>query len=169
MAKYLIDTNCLITPYKLYYAFDIAPLYWEKLNMVISSGEIAILDMVRDEIARVRDSLRDWLVSACGNPVSHKDAAAIAKYADILNYIRTCGFYKDTAFHEWSLSDAADPWLIAASSAYGYTIVTLEESRGSLSSRQKSSRAKIPEVAKAFGVRTIDLFQMMRELEIRLE
>lgn len=57
-----------------------------------------------------------------------------------------------------------DAWLIAFAIAKGCTVVTLEK-RESHAKR----RVPIPNVCEAFGVRYIDTFQLLRELQIRWE
>ena len=62
----------------------------------------------------------------------------------------------------------ADPWLIAAAAVNHYTIVTFEKPNDGLNARNPSKNAKIPDVASEFGVETVDLYSMMRELGFML-
>ena len=64
--------------------------------------------------------------------------------------------------------EVADPWLIAAARANDYTIVTEEQGSKGISPKQKNKDPKIPDVAKALGVDTIPLFEMMRKLKIKI-
>ena len=54
---------------------------------------------------------------------------------------------------------AADPWLIAHAIASGGKVVT-QETRAD----ETSPRVKIPNVCDAFGVETLNTYQMLREL-----
>lgn len=81
----------------------------------------------------------------------------------ILNHI------KNLLFLEWSREEVADPWIISSAIINGYTIVTLEVPSSGLSDKNPNRKAKIPDVAKAFNVETINLFEMMRRLGIRIE
>lgn len=167
---FLIDANALIAPYRLYYAFDIAPSFWEKLANEFNSGRIVLLDKVRDELLKGEDDLTDWIkkneeiISVC----DYKTESVIANYQSVLQYIQTSGLYKESALAAWAPANIADPWMIAAAKAYGYTIVTLEVPSGGLSTKTPNKNAKIPDVAKALGVKTSSLFEMMRMLEIAL-
>lgn len=92
----------------------------------------------------------------------------VNKYQEILQYVESCGYYTEKALNAWSQPDIADPWLIAAAAANGYTLVTDEVSAGTLSIRTPSKNAKIPDVARAFNVKTSNLYNMMRQFGIRI-
>ena len=72
------------------------------------------------------------------------------------------------ALNAWSQATVADPWLIAAAAVNGYTIISDEASAGTLSIKNQSKNAKIPDVAKNFGVKSKPLFYMMRQLGIKI-
>lgn len=167
--KFLIDSNSFMTPYRQYYAFDLIPTYWEEVSKCTNSGRLILLDMVKAEIDRGEDDLADWLSRQeefiiC-NHISQK---IIDKYQGILQYIQTCGLYKEQALQIWANGDVADPWLIAAAAVNDYTIITAEVPSGGLSVKNPNRYAKIPDVAKTFGVRTNNLYYMMRQLGIKI-
>lgn len=54
---FLVDSNSFMTPYRLYYAFDLVPAYWNALVEHIKSGKIVVLDMVKSEIDKGEDDL----------------------------------------------------------------------------------------------------------------
>ncbi|MCI9545349.1 MAG: DUF4411 family protein [Lachnospiraceae bacterium] len=168
--KFLIDSSSFMTPYKFYYAFDLVPSYWKKLSICAETGRIILLDIVKTEIDKGKDSLADWIKNNQSNLVlcNHVEPNIIKKYQEILQYIETCGYYNDKALNAWSKNDVADPWLIAAATVHGYTIITNEVSAGTLSNRTPSKNAKIPDVAKAFNVKTEPIFYMMRKLNIKI-
>ena len=74
--------------------------------------------------------------------------------------------YSDKALRNWSDANVADPWLIAAASALGYTLVTFEASAGIISANNPSGRPKIPDIAKIFDVKCENLFYFMRKMNI---
>ena len=82
--------------------------------------------------------------------------------------IQSCGLYKEQALQAWAPGHIADPWLIAAAAVNKYTIITAEVPSGGLSLKNPNRYAKIPDVAKAFEVRTNNLYYMMRRLGIRI-
>ncbi len=167
--KFLIDSNSFMTPYRQYYAFDLVPAYWNELSKRTNSGKLVLLDMVKAEIDKGKDDLADWLSRQVGFAIcNHISPEIIGKYQEVLQYIQTCGLYKEQALRIWADGDAADPWLIASAIVNDYTIITAEVPSGGLSVKNPNKNAKIPDVAKAFGVRTNNLYYMMRQLGIKI-
>ena len=167
--KFLIDANSFIAPYRQYYAFDLVPSYWEELTAKAETGRIILLDMVKTEIDQGKDDLARWLDNTTGFAVcNHVSPDIIQKYQEVLQYVQNCGLYKVTALQTWAPSNIADPWLIAAAAVRGYTIITSEVSSSGLNTKTPNKSAKIPDVAKAFGVKTENLFYMMRQLGISI-
>ena len=166
---FLIDTNSLITPHLTYYPFDFANSFWNQMEEHIKNGDIAILDLVKAEILHCKDNLSVWIKSVTiQNYIDHVDQTILEIYGNILNYIENNPCYKTSALAEWSRDTVADPWLISAAKAKGYTIITFEVSTRGLNSRDPSKYAKIPDVSSAFGVKTENLFYMMRTLGFKL-
>lgn len=168
--KFIIDANVLIAASRLYYASDIVPSFWENLTRKAEEKKIILLDLVKEEIDRGGDGLRDWLNERIFDfeVCSHVEGEIIAKYAEILQYVQTCGYYNEKGLKEWARNDIADPWLIAAAAIKGYTVITFEESAGYLSVKNKSGKVKIPDIAKHFNVEVHNLYYMMRQLKIRI-
>lgn len=167
--KFLIDSNVLMTPYRQYYAFDLIPTYWDELSKRASTGRIMLLDMVKDEIAKGQDELSDWVSRQAGFVIcNHVTSEIIGKYQEVLQYVQNCGLYKEQALQAWAPGYVADPWLIAAAAVNNYTIITGEVASGGLSTKTPNKNAKIPDVAKAFKVRTNNLFYMMKQFEIKI-
>ena len=167
--KFLIDSNSFVTPYRQYYAFDLVPAFWEELSKKTESGTLILLDLVKAEIEKGEDELSDWLNRESGFVICHHiSPEIIGKYQEVLQYIQGCGLYKEQALRIWADNDVADPWLIAAAAVNNYTIITMEVPSGGLSEKTPSRAAKIPDVAKAFGVKTGNLYYMMRQLNIKI-
>ena len=57
---YILDANVFIEAAKRYYAFDIAPLFWDGLKLHANAGRVKSIDRVKDEIDRGNDQLKDW-------------------------------------------------------------------------------------------------------------
>ena len=146
---FLIDANALMTPYRFYYAFDIAPSFWDKLADAFKRKQILLLDKVKDEVLKGDDDLTKWIkdneeiIDVC----DYKTASVISNYQAVLQYIQTCGLYRESALAAWVPANIADPWLIAAAKANNYTIVTLEAPSVGLSTKTPNRSAKIPDVA----------------------
>lgn len=169
LKKYLIDTNSLITPYKTYYPFDFAEKFWNQLEGEISKGRLVVLDLVKAELAKGDDELSEWIKNISSSLIfSHRNPAIVAKYGEVLTHLQISGFYKEKALADWARADIADAWLIATAAVYGYTIITFETPNGNLNTRNKSGRAKIPDVSTAFGVKCENLYYMMRQLSFTM-
>jgi len=164
-STYLIDTSSLITPFKRYYPFDLAPPFWKSMEAKIKDGSIVLLDKVYDEVTAGDDELTEWL-SGIENIsiVSHKDADIVKKCGEILSYVQACGFYRPKALAEWADAKVADAWIVACASVQNHTVVTFEEPNGNLAKGSPCSRAKIPEICDVFDVEYTNLFEMMRQL-----
>lgn len=165
--KFLIDSNIFITPYQNYYPFDLAPGFWEQLAARLSLDEVAILDVVKDEVIRGGDDLSDWFRNIQNmHIISRKDPKILQEYAKVLNYLQSNPLYTDRALRAWAAEGIADPWLIATAKAYNYTIITLEATAGPITTQ--SSKPKIPNICLEFGVTCKDLFYFMRQPGFRL-
>lgn len=57
---YIIDTNVLIEAKNRYYAFDLAPGFWEWLDLHHHEGTLASIEQVKSEIIRGNDKLSEW-------------------------------------------------------------------------------------------------------------
>ncbi len=169
---FLIDTSALITPYRKYYAFDLVPAFWEKLKECFEAGKIVILDKVWNELEKggAEDNLSSWLSSnkSLVTIYTYKTEEVIKSYADVLQYIQTSNLYYESAIAAWAIEEIADPWLIAAAKANDFIVVTEENGSKGISTKQKNKDPKIPDVAKALGVDTVSLFEMMRRLRIKI-
>lgn len=164
---FLVDSNSFMTPFRRYYAFDLVPAYWDAIIEPIKDGKIVVLDMVRDEIAKGEDDLAKWIANVDElKIIQHVNGATVNKYQEVLQFVATSGYYKESAFSTWAQGSVADPWLIASASANGYTLVTEEIGTGVLSTKQQQKAAKIPDVAGKFEVKTINIYEMMRRLGI---
>jgi hypothetical protein len=166
---FIIDSNALITPYKFYYSFKIAPQFWVTIAKHITQKNIVILDKVFDEISSKDDPLSQWIKSIDNlEQLSFKDSKIIGNYGKIMNYIKSSGFYSSIALNAWAQANKADPWIIAAAMAYNYTVITLETFNQGLNVNHPSKIVKIPNICQQFNIKCRDLFYMMHELSIQL-
>lgn len=168
--RFLIDSNTLMTASRQYYAHDIVPGFWAVLENKLTTGNIVLLDMVKAEIDKGEDALKQWIdehadvLSVC----NHYDEKIISKYSEVMQYIQECGFYNEVGLDSWAQASVADPWLVAAAAAENYTIITFEQRSGNLSVKNKSKKVKIPDVADHFTVRVENLYYMMRQMGFRI-
>jgi hypothetical protein len=161
--KYLIDANSLIRPARAYDPFDFAPSFWQQLRPKISLDKIAVLDKVRDELLKGTDELSAWISDLPNECIlSTQDMQILQKYRDVLRFIQQSDKYSEAALRRWSQLDIADPWLIAAAKVYGYTLLSFEQSAGTIPEGSRSKNPKLPDVARHFQVPYTYLFDMMR-------
>ncbi|MBQ6344096.1 MAG: DUF4411 family protein [Anaerolineaceae bacterium] len=166
---FLIDSNTLITPYRQYYPFDFAVSFWNQMKFHIENGNIVILDLVRDEILCGEDQLSQWLEAIkIKKYIDHREEDILRKYAEVMQYVNSCGFYNDTAFTMWANDKVADPWLVSVAQVRNLSLVTQETNTYVLNKSNPTKRIRIPDVANHFGVKVISLFDMMRLLSFSL-
>lgn len=84
----------------------------------------------------------------------------------LLRFLQESPLYSEKALRNWSNINVADPWLIAASSALEYTLVTFETSAGIISVNSPSGKPKIPDIASKFDVNCVNLFYFVNKIEI---
>jgi hypothetical protein len=165
---FIIDSNILIEPHKTFYSFDFVPEFWTFIEQCIKAKNIIILDMVYDEIAVGTDTLSAWIKNIQNlDPLNHKAEEFIKRYADILNFIQTSGFYKIDALKSWSDPAVADPFLIAVAIQNNYTVITGERPNTGLNKTNPSPKVKIPDICKQFNVKWGNLFYMLNQLGFR--
>lgn len=166
---FLIDSNALITPYKLYYPFDFAERFWDQVLDRIIQQDIILLDLVRDELLKGGDELSEWVAKIENALIlDRRKSTILTTYGKVLSYLQTSGLYQEKALAAWSQAQVADPWLISTAHTFGYTVITLEKSNGGLNSSHKVGVAKIPDICNAFDVPCKDLFYMMRALSFKM-
>ena len=167
---FLLDSSIFITPHRLYYPFDIAQSFWNQFEERLKLDNVFVLDKVVSEVTKCEDELSDWINNLEDfHPFSVKSPAILNNYSEVLSYVQQCELYQETAFRNWARSEIADPWLIAAAMEKDATIITAEEPAGSgLSANNAAKNAKIPDVAKHFGIKCETLFYFMRQTGIKL-
>lgn len=145
--------------------------FWDQILTHIENGDIAILDLVKEELQNGNedDQLKLWIELAnIGNFIDRREPDILNEYAAVLQYIQECGYYNDTALNRWAQRTIVDPWLIAAAKAKRMVLVTQETNFHRLDIKNQTKNIRIPDVAKAFNVEIMTLFDMMCELGIHL-
>ena len=165
---YLLDASVLITAHRDYYAVARVPEFWDWLRYQAVAGRVKVPAEILDEVKGGRrrkgmDDLLDWLKSADvknGIPLDEEPDSALVQR------VVTEGYAPDLNEHEMGRL-GRDPFLIAYAlvDPDRRRIVTTEVSRP----RKKRANRKIPDVARRFGIRTLDPFQFARELDFRTD
>ena len=159
---YLLDANVLIEGSRFYYAFNLAPGYWDWLEATHGRGDIASVPAVRDEITNGSDQLAAWagqLPESFWIPESSATVDSIATAAAwVVNDPRD---FTDAAQAEFL--DSADLRLLAEAHATGLTVVTRE-----ISEPFRRNRVKIPDVCIGLTVACENPFPVYTRLGLRL-
>jgi len=161
---YILDTSVFTQAYRTYYHFDIAPGFWEALLKHASTGVLLSIDRVRDEIDKGKDDLTEWINSKFHDRFeSTSDTGVLAAYGEVIRWATAQSQYTDGAKATFANAENADAWVVAYARAKGYVVVTQEKP-----AQNSRTNIKIPDVCRAFSVKCIDTFTMMRSLGIRL-
>jgi predicted nucleic acid-binding protein len=150
---YLLDSNVFIEAKNRYYAFDLAPGFWQWVDTAVDAGDIGSIDQVGHELTRGTDDLSVW---ARSRPEVFRatDALVATKLAELSIWATGAG-YTSAAVSEFL--SVADYYLVAHAAAYGYTVVTHEQPQAAA-----KKRVLIPNACIAMGVKYCDTFTMLR-------
>jgi hypothetical protein len=161
--KFVLDANVFIQAARDYYAFDLAPGFWQALVDHASNGRLLSIDRVKDEIELGKDELADWIASAFNTWfVSTNETDVLGAYAVAMTWAQAETQYSDAAKAEFADTKNADAWLIAYAQVKGSVIVTLEQPNPNV--RRK---IPIPNVCKSLGIPYVDSFAMLRALGVK--
>jgi predicted nucleic acid-binding protein len=158
--KYCLDANVLIQAWQKYYNPKFCPDYWNILIELCKQDKIFIPELVYEEITRTKDDLSRWL-KASKIPIKK-----------ITEPITIClqKIYSANPVHKNLVDNIngrslADPWVIAHSIFENAIVVTKEEKITALNSK----RIRIPNVCDNMGVRWINDFQFIDEINIKFK
>lgn len=156
---YLLDTNVFIEAKNRYYAFDLAPGFWEWLEKDTAAGAIGSIEEVSKELLRGEDDLAEW---ARTHPdiFASPDANTVAKLIDLAQWANNGNFTQDAVDKFLSV---ADYYLVAHAAAHEHTVVTHEAFQ-----QDARKRVLIPNACQALGVPYCTTFQMLRARQVRL-
>ncbi|PXY85684.1 DUF4411 family protein [Bifidobacterium asteroides] len=167
---YLPDSNIFIASYRLNHPFDYKEFhpFWRWMERLADEDAIAMVDVVYNELLNEKaahpDMLTRWARSVFKDrQISHKDSRYAHVYAQIQDYLVTCGQYTEESCQYWEPETKADPWLIAVAKVREAIIVT-DEARVPLQQGQHMKKEpKIPNIADHFGVKTMNLRRFFDE------
>ncbi|VVB63885.1 Uncharacterised protein [uncultured archaeon] len=161
---YVLDTNVFVEAARRYYAFDIVPGFWKSLIEKANTGQILSIDRVKSEIDRGEDDLKTWANNSF-NPwfASTDDVEVTDAYRSIIEWANKQAQFIGSAKADISRGDNADAWLVAFALSKKCIVVTHEQH-----DRYSKTRIPIPNVCQAFNVQWLDVFQMLRELRVKL-
>jgi hypothetical protein len=155
---FLLDANVLIDANRDYYPLERVSQFWDWLVGRGSSGDLKVPIEIFDEIAAGNDDLAAWIKQP-----NVREALVLDESVDV-GVIVESGYGSDLDDVEL-VKLGKDPFLVA----YAYAdpssrcVVTTETS----SPRKKRANRKIPDVCSDFGIRCVNAFQLVRELDFR--
>lgn len=159
--QYILDANVFIEAARRYYAFDLAPRFWEWLEKRAAQGVIRSIDRVKTELLRGNDELAAWARQVSNVMFDSTDQEdVLARYAEVMGWVQSQKQYSDAAKAEFAA--AADGWLVAYALARGCIVVTHE-----ISQPLAKRRVPITNVCQGLGVNFTNTFEMLRNLGFR--
>lgn len=160
-STYVLDANVFIEAARRYYAFDIAPPFWESLVQHAASGRIVSIDHIKKELERGKDELAEWATSQFSDAFASTDEEDVASsYTKVMSWVYAQDQFSDAAKADFA--DGADGWLVAYAMSKGHIVVTHEVLDPGI-----KRKVPIPNVCDAFDVVCVDTFGMLRELGVR--
>lgn len=158
---YVLDANVFIEASRRYYAFDLAPRFWESLLQHAASGRVRSIDRVKQELERGKDKLAGWVESNFSDAFASTDEPdVIQSFGEIMTWVQAQSQFSAAAKADFA--NAADGWLVAYAKAQGGIVVTQE-----VPAPDARNRVKIPNVCQAFNVPFVDTFEMLRGLGVQ--
>ena len=152
---YVLDTNVFIDAANAYYAFDLAPGYWDFLVQLFDSRHAVSIKSVYDELddASDDDPLKAWAKQNKQHFLA-PDSRVVSCYQRVSAW--AIGNHQQSAVNEFLR--VADSWIVAHALANQWVVVTHEKSAPT-----SKKRIKIPDACAACGVECLSLFEMLRQ------
>ena len=151
---YVLDTNVFIDAANAYYAFDLAPGYWDFLVHLFNSHHAVSIKSVYDELGEAGDGdpLKGWAKQNKQHFIA-PDSRVVARFQQVMKWAEDN--YEAPAVREFRR--VADSWIVAHALANGWVVVTHEKS-----APRSKKRIKIPDACAALGVECLNPFTMLR-------
>ena len=146
MTIYCIDTSTMIDAGERHYPIDVFPGFWEKLDDLIESNRLKAPKTLLDELEGKDDKWRDWVYERAEKMILPMDEAIQAAMRTVMPV------YAANVTNPDSIK--GDPFFIAASMAFGATLITSEKAR--------KGGAKIPKICAELGVAWVTLVDASR-------
>lgn len=141
---------------------DIYVSFWKAVSELANKRVFYSIDKVKEEIEKGKDELIPWIKANLPKGFFiNMDSAALAKYADVINWANSRGGFKPDALA--TFADVADAYLIAVAAAHNMTLVTNEKSNPA-----NKKRVMIPDACIAIGVPYCDLNSALRNLNVKI-
>lgn len=158
---FVLDANVFIEAARRYYAFDLAPKFWESLVTYAGNGRVQSIDRVQLELERGKDELATWASGYFGHAFTSTDEPDIIEcFSEIMSWVQAQAQFSDAAKADFA--KGADGWLVAYAKVKGCVVVTHE-----VPAPDARRKVPIPNVCQAFNVPFVNTFEMLRRLGVR--
>jgi hypothetical protein len=155
---FLLDTNVFINAKNDYYAFDVAPGFWDWLDQENVARRVFSIEKVGQELADWGDELTEWSRTRVGRFFLVPDDDVVQSLQLTSAWAFGAG-YEPAAVNAF-LADA-DYYLVAHAHALDYTVVTHEKASDTV------KKIKIPNACAGMNVECITIFQLLKALGAR--
>jgi hypothetical protein len=159
---YVIDTSGLIMLESTFkYDNPVFSAIWEEIEELIKQGRFKIIDFVEEEINNYEgkeEFLKKWVLKWKKHLVVPTDEECLNAAIPIINDEYSTGFFD--AKKQAEGKEEADPYLIAYCKVNNCVLITNEN---------KNKPNKIPVVSAKHGVTCIDIFDFLKERELKME
>ena len=172
---YLLDANVLITAHDEYYPISRIPQFWE---WIIENAVHSRIKMPFEMIAEIKkgptnksvesedDELVRWLREEDREKNLLFDGSADRA---LVNKVYREGYDLPRPTRDELRKIGEDPILIAyALAKRDFGIVTLESKQDKATDTMRRHKRSIPFVCRKFGIRCIDTFELIRELDFKI-
>jgi hypothetical protein len=158
---FVLDANVFIEAARRYYAFDLAPRFWETLIRHARDGRIQSIDRVKQELGKGHDELADWSKTHFSDAFASTNEDDIVQcFGEIMGWIQVQNQFTNGAKADFA--NGADAWLVAYAKVKDCVVVTHE-----VPAPDAKTRIPIPNACQAFGVPFVDTFEMLRRLGVQ--
>ncbi|MFI3123258.1 MAG: DUF4411 family protein [Methylococcales bacterium] len=159
--QYLLDANIFIQAKNLYYRFEFCQSFWDFLAQAHRADIVFSIEKVKVELKKghADDPIIEWMNHSLPTTFfldDVNDANVMTTYRQVMRWITLNTHYTQQAKDEFARFEVADAFLIAVAKTYGHTIITHEKSQP-----EAKKRVLIPDVAKAFDVETIMIYDFL--------
>lgn len=150
--KFSLDTSAFIDAWERFYAPDVFPVVWERMDELVDAGVIVASIEVMREMEKKSEGVVTW-------GKSHK-SCFIETSNEILLIVREimADFPEGFVDHRRGRS-GADPFVIAVARVFDCGVVTAE-------GPGKKNTIKIPDVCRHYSIRCVGILEMFRQLRV---
>lgn len=159
---YLLDANVFMEASRLYYAFDIAPGFWDWLRDDTLIDQVGSVVAIKDEITSGKGDLVSWATALPATFWMADDDDVVRAMTELAGWSNDpARNFLQPAVDEFMSS--ADLRLIAHAMVHDATVVTREQP-----APDARKKIKIPDVCRAFDVDWVGSFDAYRHLGLTL-